>query len=167
VLLGQRVPKPPQGVPPLAEAPPAGLSERELTALHSRDAACASCHARFDAYGFALEAFDAIGRRRELDAAGKPVDTAATLPDGTPVAGHADLARHLAAARGAAFGRQFCKKLLGYALGRETQLSDLPLLEAIDERLQAADGRVMAALEAIVTSPQFLEIRGGEADGDE
>ena len=167
VLLGQRVPKPPQGVPPLAEAPPAGLSERELTALHSRDAACASCHARFDAYGFALEAFDAIGRRRELDAAGKPVDTAATLPDGTPVAGHADLARHLAAARGAAFGRQFCKKLLGYALGRETQLSDLPLLEAIDERLKAADGRVMAALEAIVTSPQFLEIRGGEADGDE
>jgi hypothetical protein len=167
VLLGQRVPKPPQGVPPLAEAPPAGLSERELTALHSRDAACASCHARFDAYGFALEAFDAIGRRRELDAAGKPVDTAATLPDGTPVAGHADLARHLAAARGAAFGRQFCKKLLGYALGRETQLSDLPLLEAIDERLQAADGRVMAALEAIVTSPQFLEIRGGEADDDE
>jgi hypothetical protein len=166
VLLGQRVPKPPQGVPPLAESPPAGLSERELTALHSRDAACAGCHARFDAYGFALEAFDAIGRRRELDAAGKPVDTAATLPDGTPVAGAADLARHLAAARGDAFVRQFSKKLLGYALGRETQLSDRPLLDAIAERLEATDGGVLVALEAIVTSPQFLEIRGTDADGD-
>jgi hypothetical protein len=167
VLLGQRVPKPPQGVPPLAEAPPQGLSERELTALHSRDAACAGCHARFDPYGFALEAFDAIGRRRERDVTGQPVDTTATLPDGAAVAGHADLARHLAAARGDAFVRQFCKKLLGYALGRETQLSDLPLLDAIDARLESADGRVMAAVEAIATSPQFLRIRGAEADDHE
>jgi hypothetical protein len=166
VLLGQRVPKPPKGVPPLAESPPAGLSERELTAMHSTNAACAGCHARFDPYGYALEAFDAIGRRRSLDAAGRPVDTGATLPDGTQVAGHADLARYLVERQGDAFVRQFCKKLLGYALGRETQLSDRPLLERIEERLRESDGRVMAAVETIVASPQFQRIRGAEA-GDE
>jgi len=163
VLLGQRVPKPPMGVPPLADAPPAGLSERELTALHSQDAACAGCHARFDAFGFALEEFDAIGRRRTVDVAGRPIDAAATLPDGTAVAGHAELRGYLARARGDEFVRQFSRKLLGYALGRSTQLSDAPLLDAIEARLRAHEGRVSAVLEAIVTSPQFREIRGGDA----
>ncbi len=163
VLLGQKVPKPPKGVPPLAEAPPAGLSERELTALHSKDAACAGCHARFDPYGFALEEFDAIGRRRTLDFAGQPIDAAATLPDGTVVAGHAELCEYLAQSRGDEFVRQFCKKLLGYALGRATQLSDAPLLDAIQAQLKAHDGRVSAALQAIVISQQFREIRGGDA----
>jgi hypothetical protein len=163
VLLGQKVPKPPKGVPPLAEAPPAGLSERELTAMHSKDAACAGCHARFDPYGFALEEFDAIGRRRKLDVTGKPLDATATLPDGTAVAGHAELCDYLATVRGDEFVRQFCKKLLGYALGRETQLSDAPLLDAILAKLKAGEGRVSMAVEAIVTSPQFRDIRGGDA----
>jgi mono/diheme cytochrome c family protein len=163
VLLGQKVPKPPKGVPPLAEAPPAGLSERELTAMHSKDAACAGCHARFDPYGFALEEFDAIGRRRKLDVTGKPLDATATLPDGTAVAGHAELCDYLATVRGDEFVRQFCKKLLGYALGRETQLSDAPLLDAILAKLKAGEGRVSMAVEAIVTSPQFRDIRGSDA----
>ena len=163
VLLGQRVPKPPKGVPPLAESPPAGLSERELTALHSQDAACAGCHARFDPFGYALEEFDAIGRRRSLDVAGNPIDATATLPDGTAVAGQADLCRYLATVRSDDFVRQFCRKLLAHALRRDPQLSDAPLLDEMQARLGAADGRVSAAIEAIVTSPQFLQIRGADA----
>jgi hypothetical protein len=166
-LLGQRVPKPPKNVPPLAEAPPAGLSERELTALHSKDAACAGCHARFDPFGFALEEYDAIGRRRTRDVADRPIDATATLPDGTKVDGHADLCDYLATVRGDEFVRQFCRKLLGYAVGRQTLLSDGPLLDAIDAKLKSADGRVAVAVEAIVTSPQFREIRGADAAGDD
>ena len=162
-LLGQRVPKPPKGVPPLAETAPAGLSERELTALHTQDARCAGCHARFDPFGFALEGFDAIGRRRDTDVAGRPIDTAATLPDGTRIDGHAELASYLAGPRSADFLRQFCRKLLGYALGRGIQLGDEPLLGEMQARLKAADGRVSAAVETIVTSPQFRSIRGAEA----
>ncbi|MFM7208091.1 MAG: DUF1592 domain-containing protein [Planctomycetaceae bacterium] len=160
VLLGQKLPKPPKNVPPLAAVPPSGLSERELTALHSSHAACAGCHARFDAYGFALEEFDAIGRRRERDVTGRPVDAVATLPDGGRVAGADDLRRRLATVHAPAFERQFIRKLLGFALGRGIHLSDEPLLDDMQTRLAAADHRVGVAVEAIVQSPQFRRIRG-------
>jgi hypothetical protein len=55
---------------------------------------------------------------------------------------------------------QFCRKLLGYALGREVALSDLLLLEEMQKRLKANDFRFSAAVEAIVTSGQFRKIRG-------
>jgi len=163
MLLGEKLPKPPKDVPPLAEAPPAGLSERELTALHSSAAACAACHARFDGYGFALEEYDAIGRRRAKDTAGRPIDAATTLPDGTRVAGAADLRAYLATTRADAFERQFVRKLLGFALGRSVQLSDEPLLDEIQAALAADGHRVTVAVEAIVQSPQFRMIRGREA----
>jgi hypothetical protein len=167
MLLGEKLPKPPKNVPPLAEAPPAGLSERELTALHSRDAACAGCHALFDGYGFALEEYDAIGRRRDKDTAGKPIDAATALPDGTAVTGAADLRAFLASARGVAFERQFIRKLLGFALGRGVQLSDEPLLDDMQAALAANGHRVSVAVEAIVQSPQFRQIRGREAGGEQ
>ncbi|MFM8291755.1 MAG: DUF1588 domain-containing protein, partial [Planctomycetia bacterium] len=167
MLLGEKLPKPPKNVPPLAEAPPAGLSERELTALHSSAAACAGCHALFDGYGFALEEYDAIGRRRDKDTAGKPIDAATNLPDGTPVTGAADLRAFLASARGAAFERQFIRKLLGFALGRGVQLSDEPLLDDIQAALAANGHRASVAVEAIVQSPQFRQIRGREASGEQ
>ena len=56
--------------------------------------------------------------------------------------------------------RQFCRKLLGYALGRGVQLSDEPLLDEMQRRLETNDYRVSAAVETIVRSRQFREIRG-------
>jgi hypothetical protein len=163
MLLGEKLPKPPKNVPPLAESPPEGLSERELTALHSSNAACAGCHKRFDGYGFALEEYDAIGRRRDKDSAGKPIDAATALPDGTQVGGAADLRAYLASARADAFERQFLRKLLGFALGRSVQLADEPLLDEIQATLAANGHRATLAVEAIVQSPQFRQIRGLEA----
>ena len=58
---------------------------------------------------------------------------------------------------------QFCRKLLGYALGREVQLSDEPLLSEVMERLAKNDYRFSVAVEMIVQSRQFREIRGREA----
>ena len=57
--------------------------------------------------------------------------------------------------------RQFCRKLLGYALGRAVQLSDEPLLAEMQTELKAND-YVGSAVEAIVRSRQFREIRGRE-----
>ena len=37
---------------------------RELLALHTKSATCASCHAKFDPVGLALENFDVMGRWR-------------------------------------------------------------------------------------------------------
>jgi hypothetical protein len=157
-LLGERLPRPPADVPQLPEAVPEGLTERQLIERHSADPACAKCHVRIDPFGFALEQFDTIGRRRP-----EAVDTATMLDNGRPIEGLAGLRDYLAHDRRDDVVRQFCRKLLGYALGREVQLSDEPLLAELQEKLAANDFRFSVAVEAIVTSPQFRRIRGEDA----
>ena len=153
-LLGERLPKPPTNVPDLPELVPAGLTSRQLIEKHSSVAACAKCHARIDPYGFALEQYDAIGRLRT-----NPVNTKTQLVDGKSIEGIAGLRYYLANDRREAFVRQFCKKLLGYALGREAILSDEPLLQAMQARLAKENYRFSVAVEMIVTSEQFRSIR--------
>jgi hypothetical protein len=160
VVLGEKLPRPPKGVPVLPEEAPAGLTERQLTERHSSDPKCAGCHLRIDPFGFALEGFDAIGRARKQDAAGLVIDTRTTLANGTPIDGLDGLRTYLLNNRGDDFVRQFCRKLLGYALGRSVQLSDKPLIETMLAQLKAHEYRVSTAMELIVRSPQFREVRG-------
>lgn len=161
-LLNERLPRPPKDVPQLPETPPAGLSERELIEQHSSVEACAKCHARIDPYGFALENFDAIGRWRDRDANGHAINTQTALRDGTPLEGVAGLRDYLLTTRRDDFIRQFCRKLLGYALGRSVQLSDDPLLDAMQRNLEENDYRFSAAVETIVLSDQFRMLRGAD-----
>jgi hypothetical protein len=58
------------------------------------------------------------------------------------------------------FVLQFCRKLLGYALGRSVQLSDKPLVDTMLAQLKANNYTVGQAIEMIVQSRQFREIRG-------
>ncbi|MGV3663508.1 MAG: DUF1592 domain-containing protein [Prosthecobacter sp.] len=153
VVLGERLPRPPKDVPILPEEAPQGLTERQLIERHSSDAKCAGCHQRIDPFGFALEGFDAIGRAREAD-------TQALLADGTRFAGLDGLRSYLVTTRRDDFVRQFCRKLLGYALGRSVQLSDKPLIETMIHKLHANEHRVSTAIELIVRSPQFRDVRG-------
>lgn len=162
-ILGERLPKPPPDVPLLAEQLPAGLSERQLIELHSTHAACSRCHRQIDPLGFALEGYDAVGRLRHEDAAGRKIDTVTTLPDGTTLAGVDGLRTWLLTDRRDDVVRQFCRKLLGFALGRGVQLSDEPLLDSLVAALPESEYRIGVAIEAIVTSPQFRMIRGRDA----
>ena len=138
---------------------------RQLVERHTSDPRCASCHSRIDAFGFALEAYDAIGRRRDRDLGDRPINTAARLRDGTEFEGLDGLRRYLGTTRRDALIRQFCRKLLGYALGRGTQLSDEPLLEEMEQTLKKNDYRFAAVLETVVRSRQFREIRGQRTAG--
>lgn len=165
VVLGEKLPRPPKDVPLLPDEAPAGLTERQLIERHSSDARCAGCHRRIDPFGFALEGFDAIGRARRQDAAGQAIETRVTLPDGAAFDGLDGLREYLLTTRRDDFLRQFCRKLLGYALGRAVQLSDRPLLDTMVERLNTGGHRAGLAVEAIVLSPQFREIRGGAHPG--
>lgn len=162
VLLGERLPKPPKGVPVLPEETKQGLTERQMTQRHSSDERCAHCHQRIDPIGFALEGFDAIGRARSKDAVGQSIDTRATLFDGTQLEGFVGLKEYLLKERRDDFLRQFCRKLLGYALGRSVQLSDKPLLDTMQIKLRENNYQVHTAIELIVTSPQFQQIRAAE-----
>ena len=160
VLLGEKLPRPPQNVPQLSDSVPEGLTERQLIERHSSDATCAKCHERIDPFGFALENYDAIGRRRETSASGRPIDARTTLPDGTEIEGISGLRDYLLDTRRDQFIRQFCRKLLGFSLGREVQLSDKTLLDDIMERLSENDYRFSVAVEKIVLSNQFHTKRG-------
>src|SRR5262249_45992893 len=117
VLLGERLPRPPKDVPRLPEDETAteGLTVRQLVEKHSSDPKCAVCHQRIDAFGFALEGFDAIGRRREKDLADRPIETRAKMMDGAEFDGLDGLRKYLLTVRREAFLRQFCRKLLGYS----------------------------------------------------
>ena len=152
VILGEKLPPPPKGVPNLPEEAPADLTERQLIERHSRDENCIGCHKRIDPFGFALEGFDAIGRAR-------PADTRTVLPDGTDVDGLAELRAYLLSQRRDDFTRQFCRKLLGYALGRSVRLSDKPLIE----QMLQSDLRFGTLVEHIVQSRQFRSIRGQDS----
>ena len=152
VILGEKLPPPPKDVPDLPEEAPADLTERQLIERHSRDENCIGCHKRIDPFGFALEGFDAIGRAR-------PADTRTVLPDGTAVDGLAELRSYLLRQRRVDFTRQFCRKLLGYALGRSVRLSDKPLIE----KMLQSDLRFGTLVEQIVHSRQFRSIRGQDS----
>ena len=160
-ILGEKLPRPPKDVPQLPQDEATEtLTVRELTEKHTSDPRCASCHAKIDAFGFSLEHFDAIGRWRERDLGGRAIDAKAKVADGTQIEGLAGLRDYLVAKRRDAFLAQFNRKLLGYALGRSVMLSDEPLLEEMRAQLQANDYRVSGAIEVIVRSLQFREIRG-------
>ncbi len=165
VLLGEKLPRPPKDVPrlPEDEADTEGLTVRQLVEKHSSDPRCAVCHARIDGFGLALEGFDAIGRRRDKDLGQRPIVTRGRLKDGTEIDSLDGLRQYLLTARRDAFVQQFCRKLLGYALGRGVQLSDEPLLEDMQRQLEKKGYRFSAAVEAIVRSRQFREIRGKDA----
>jgi hypothetical protein len=162
VLLGEKLPKPPPGVPVLPEDETAtqGLTVRQLVQRHTSDPNCSGCHAKIDPFGFALEGFDAIGRSRTVDLAKRPIDATTRTPDGQPIDGLSGLRGYLLRTRREAVLRQFCRKLLGYALGRAVQLSDEPLLARMQQTLAQRGYRFSAAVELIVESRQFREIRG-------
>src|SRR5206468_3066594 len=83
VLLGEKLPKPPKGVPQLPEDETAtdGLTVRQLVTKHTSDPKCSGCHRKIDPFGFSLEGFDAIGRGRTVDLANRMIDTKTKLPD--------------------------------------------------------------------------------------
>jgi hypothetical protein len=169
VLLGERLPKPPKGIPPLPddEAATEGMTVRQLVEKHVSDPKCAVCHQRIDPYGFSLEAFDAIGGHRDKDLGNRPIDTQVTAMDGASFDGLDGLRNYLLTKRRDAFLRQFCRKLLGYSLARSVQLSDEPLITEMQNDLAANDYKVGVAIKAIVQSRQFREIRGIETAFDE
>jgi hypothetical protein len=167
-LLGEKLPRPPANVPQLPEGEDTSkLSVRQLVEQHTRDARCAHCHRRIDPYGFALEGYDPIGRRRPKDRAGRPVDVRAVLRDGVTFDGVEGLRRYLLKERRDDFLRTFCRKLLGYALGRSVTRAEQPLLEEMLQSLRAHDYRVSAAILPIVEGIPFRNLRGATVTADD
>ena len=154
-LLGAPPPPPPANVPPLKEndAGDAPRSVRERLEEHRKNPVCASCHARMDPIGFALEHFDAVGRWRDAEA-NVPVDASAILPDGTTFRGAAEL-RKLLVSRQDEFVRTVTERLLTYAVGRGLEYYDMPAVRDILRQAESHDYRWSALILSIVRSTPF------------
>ena len=154
-LLGMPPPPPPGNVPDLEEAGEDGRkrSMREQMELHRRNPACAACHVRMDPLGFAMEEFDAIGKRR-TSSAGLPIDASAQFPDGTAINGLPGV-RSLVASRRDLYVETFTAKLMTYALGRLVDYRDQPAIRKIVRDAAAQDHRWSAIISGIARSAPF------------
>jgi hypothetical protein len=161
-MLGERIPPPPANVPELPhdEAQLGDLTLRQVLERHRADKTCASCHARFDSFGLVFEGYGPVGERRTRDFGGKPVDTRAVFPDGSEAAGLDGLVRYVHDHRQSDFVENLCRKLLAYALGRTLILADDGTIQEMQTRLASNGYRFSTLVEAMVTSPQFLNKRG-------
>jgi hypothetical protein len=159
-LLGQHFPPPPADVPELPKTEKeASKTIRELLADHVADSKCAMCHVHFDGLGLAMEGFDAVGKARAKDQAGRTIHASGQIHGSAEVKGIAGLIDYIEKNRRQDFDRQFCRKFLGYALGRSVLLSDRSLLLEMEKSLQT-DGRFSSLFETVVLSPQFRQQRG-------
>jgi mono/diheme cytochrome c family protein len=156
-LLASPPPPPPPNVPSLkTEGNNSGeqLSLREAMVRHRANPACANCHARMDPIGFAMENFDAVGKWRDRDA-GKPIDVASKLADGTEVNGVAGV-RDLILRDPDRFAGAVTEKLLMYATGRNVQYFDAPAIRRIVRAAAANDYKFSDLVLGVTESVPFL-----------
>ena len=152
-LLGAPPPAPPPDVPPLSDtAEQSAGSLREALEQHRANPACAVCHARLDPLGFALETFDAVGKRRSEESG--LVDASGALPNGTVIDGPAGL-RDVLLSRRQEFVETLADRLLTYAVGRGLEASDQPAVREIRRRVEAGGHQFSALVAAIVDSVPF------------
>jgi hypothetical protein len=167
-VLGAAVPTPPPGVEAdLAKEASEGEgltgdTVRERLEMHRANPTCAACHAIMDPMGLALENFDLVGRWREQED-GHAIDATTELTDGTRLNGPIDLRRALLS-RSDAFVSSLTERLMTYALGRELEHYDQPVVRGV-VREAAAQGTTLAALvQAIVASDAFTKrVKTGDA----
>jgi hypothetical protein len=152
-------------VPPLEDAAKAmksrTLSLRETLELHRQQPLCSSCHDRMDPLGLAFENFNAMGLWREAEG-GLPVDPTGTLLTGEAFTRVTELKRILATGHDVDFYRTLSEKLLTYALGRDLEYPDVPVVDELVAALRSSGGSPKGLLRGIVGSVPFQRMRSDD-----
>lgn len=137
------------------------LTVRQRLELHRRDDVCASCHAKLDPYGLALENYDAIGAWRERfngegyrGSNGPLLDVSGTFPDGRQFTSLEEYKAGLITEKDK-FARALSIKLLTYALCRPVGYTDHALIHSLVGTLKKDDYRIQSLIHAIVASKAF------------
>jgi hypothetical protein len=158
---------PPKPPPPNAGDLPVvkgnNLTVRQRLQQHRDSLMCASCHARVDPFGVALENYDAIGAWRERqngegfrgDAKSPALDVSGELPSQRKFSNLAEYKQALLAEK-ERFVSGFTEKMLTYALNRPiSRTADRATIAQIARQLETDDFRFQAMIGAIVTSEAF------------
>jgi hypothetical protein len=161
-ILGTPPPPPPSNVEPLQPDIRGATTVRQQLAKHRQDPTCFACHQKIDPLGFALEAFDPIGRQRKFydnDTRNPmlPVDTSGELPTGQTFRDLGEL-KPLLLERKALFAKCLTEKLLTYALGRQLTFADRASVGAIVRELEQRGSGLRDLVELVVMSEMFQSI---------
>jgi hypothetical protein len=176
-ILGQKPEPPPANVAAVEPDVRGASTIRELLDKHRNNSTCASCHAKIDPPGFAMESFDVIGgfrtRYRSLgDVGDKPergvidpfigisfklgpkVDASGVLPDGRKFSGIAEMQAILASD-----SEVLLKNLAGqfavYGTGRPIAFGDRDAINAIVGNTKRQGGGIRTLLHELVASELF------------
>ena len=153
-ILGTPPPPPPPDVEELDENEDANPSSslRERLEIHRSKTECATCHAKMDPLGFALENFDAVGAWRDVD--GKfPINPAGELPTGEEINGPEGLKKVLKSRE--TFIRSLSENLLTFALGRGLEYYDKCAVDEICRELRSNNFRFSTLINSVVNSKPF------------
>ncbi|MGI8423833.1 MAG: DUF1588 domain-containing protein, partial [Chloroflexota bacterium] len=175
-ILGPPPEPPPPDVPAVEPDVRGTTTIREQLAKHRSNAACASCHARIDPPGFALESYDVIGgwrtRYRQTvreggeivrdESTGVPVHHFVGLavdPSGETAAGRAfadtEQFKKLLLEDDRKLARNFVGQLLVYATGTPPGYADRAAVEAILDRAKPSRYGLRTLVHEVVQSPLF------------
>ncbi|HTQ98744.1 MAG TPA: DUF1592 domain-containing protein [Candidatus Acidoferrum sp.] len=168
-LLGTPPASPPPGVEALKEngfgRPPQTVRER--LEQHRSKPMCMGCHGVMDPLGMALENFNTLGQFHVIDPeTGTRIDSSGVLPDGTPISGPQDLVKALMA-RSDMFVQSLTQNLMTYALGRELNYRDMPVVRKIARAAAKDDNRFESIVYNIISADAFKERDGNVTDGTE
>jgi hypothetical protein len=175
-ILGFRT-QPPPSVPAIEPDIRGAVTIRQQLDKHRADATCASCHRKIDPPGFALESFDVMGGWRDRYRAfadgvkpepgiglsgqpfafryGLPVDSAGTLPDGTPFRDIREFKRLLLEHEEQKVARNLVGQLATYATGAPIGFSDRKQVEEILDQTRGSGFGVRSIVQGIVQSDLF------------
>ena len=161
-ILGTPPRPPPPDIPPL-EIAAKGVTNhtpslRETLALHRQTPQCASCHARMDPLGLALENFNALGLWRTNEF-GDPIESTGQLITGEAFQGVRDLKHILVQKHADDLYRTLTTKMLTYAIGRGLEYYDEESVDQIVARIQKSGGRASALICGIIQSAPFQKTR--------
>jgi hypothetical protein len=175
-LLGQPPEPPPPNIPAVEPDVQGATTIREQLDKHRSNPACASCHAKIDPPGFALESFDVIGgwrdRYRSIGSGDKPprgsidpfigigfklgpnVDASGQLPDGRRFGGMAELQAMLAADTPRLL-KNLAEQFAVYSTGRPIAFGDRDEIARLVKSTREHGGGIRTLLHEVVQSPLF------------
>lgn len=171
-ILGTPPPKPPVDVEAVEPDIRGATTIRKQLAKHRENDQCASCHAKIDPPGFALESFDVIGGWREHYRSvgdgqpaivngrkmrylnGPKVDASDVLPDGRRFQ-NIDEFKQLLLADKDQLARALTEKVLSYATGAAPTTADRTEIEAIVRHIGSKHYGFRSLIHEIVQSKVF------------
>ncbi len=156
--LCQTVPAPPANVDLTLDGIGADLTQAERLEQHRKEPACATCHALIDPIGSTFEGFDAVGRQRDADEYGSPVEISGTLIqtrdlDGE-LSGIDDLAHGLAASAEAE--QCYLMQNFRFFFGREATRADLCSQAQLTKHFENSDQNLVELLLGLTQTDAFL-----------